>query len=69
MSGGFNKRRLKSVEVHDHHENKWHNISDMIDVRYNRGVVSFDNKLFVIAGNLDETYEVFDCFSRKSIIN
>ena len=40
VSVGYDRGKLKSVEAYGHHENKWTSLPDMIDERYDHGVVS-----------------------------
>ena len=65
VTGGFNERKLKSVELYDHHVNTWKFLSDMIKARCNHSAVSISNKVFMIGGNSDHS-EVFDSVTRKS---
>ena len=65
VTGGWNGIKLKSVEAYDHHENKWTLLPDMIEKRCYHSTVSMGNKLFVTAGPLDITWEVFDSITRK----
>ena len=77
VSGGLNAvgvnndAELSSVEAHDHVQNKWSNLPEMINGRYIHGAVSRGNKMFVIGGcnrltrTRRLTCEVFDSSSRK----
>ena len=55
----------RSVEAYDYYENKWTNLTDMIEHRYCHASVSMGNKLFVIGGDCKSSCEVFDSYSRK----
>ena len=55
-----------TVESYDYYGDNWSYLPDMIEPRYNHGVVSMGNKMFVIGGwrNIADC-EVFDSSSRK----
>ena len=67
-SGGKDDGILKSVEAYDYHENRWINLPNMIYGRYEHGMASMGNKMFVIGGIYDLISEVFDSVSRKFTI-
>ena len=56
---------LKSVEQYDYFEDKWINLSDLIEERSCHAAVSMGNKMFVIGGYWTTSCEVFDSYSRK----
>ena len=75
VSGGFGKMKLrnslkykidklKSVEVYDHHENKWLYFPCMLTPRINHSAVSISNKMIIIGGSSCNC-EVFDSVTRK----
>ena len=70
VSGGIRKisgnfERVKSVEAYDRYENIWTCLPDMIEGRADHSLTSMVNKLYVTAGPLDVTWEVFDSLTRK----
>ena len=54
-----------TVESYDYYGDNWTYLPDMIEPRYNHGVVSMGNKMFVIGGYKNLSCEVFDSISRK----
>ena len=66
ISGGWNDNEgLKSVEIYDRYENKWTHLPDMLEGGDNYSSTSMGNKMFVTAGPIDITWEVFDSIARK----
>ena len=55
----------KLVEAYDYHEDNWTHLPDMIDIRGRHGSITMGNKMYVIAGNIDFTCEVFDSVSKN----
>ena len=56
---------LQSVESYDHYLKKWTFLADVQVARYEAGVVTKRNKIFVIGGFLESTCEVYNSISQK----
>ena len=66
--GGRNSssyKKLKSVETYDHYLGKWSFLADMQKERYQAGVVTKGNKMFVIGGFYESKCEVYDSISNR----
>ena len=68
VSGGYNNRRLNTVEAYDHVANTWTNMPNMVEERYYHKSVAVKNKLFLIDGDRTKTCEVYDSTCKKFVL-
>ena len=64
---GVNHNQLRSVEYLDVFANKWTQMPDMINGKFNHKIVSVTNKLFVFDYWNTTRYEIFDSRSNKFV--